>query len=194
MVLGSEVEPSEELYVCRHDDDRQADRDGHRGGWQGQAGQFGQAGLVDVPHVARSPTVAGSALAVDYAVCRLGRDAARRSTARAGLRALISGAVDRHVSGVATVGVARFASTNETFSGQKVSLGDGVPERLHWAAHFAQPNLADLHRTAGRYADVEYSVSLAHNRERSVVIGMGYFYDLEPIDSDEVARIAGVHR
>lgn len=45
-----------------------------------------------------------------------------------------------------------------------------------------------------RYAGVEYAVSLANNHERSVVIGMGYFYDLEPIDSDEVARIAGVHR
>ena len=33
------------------------------------AGEVGQAGLVDVPHVTRSPTVAGSALAVGIMQC-----------------------------------------------------------------------------------------------------------------------------
>ena len=42
-------------------------------------------------------------------------------------------------------------------------------------------------------ADVSWQTTKASARQ-SIVIGMGYFYDLEPIDSDEVARIAGVHR
>lgn len=47
------------------------------------ASTVGQAGLVEVPHVTRSPTVAGPAFGHwDYAVCDFGRDAARARRAR----------------------------------------------------------------------------------------------------------------
>ena len=50
-----------------------------------RSGAVGQAELVEVPHVTRSPTVAGSAFGHrDYAVCDLGRDAARVLAGRPG--------------------------------------------------------------------------------------------------------------
>ncbi len=45
-----------------------------------------------------------------------------------------------------------------------------------------------------RDAGFRSPTSSLHSRAQSAVIGVGYFDDLEPIDSDEVARIAGVHR
>ena len=60
-------------------------------------GAVGQVGHVEVPHVMRPPTVAGSAFGNrDYAVCDWGRSVRAEAACGPGYRSQLSGAPDRH--------------------------------------------------------------------------------------------------